>query len=158
MIIEKICVATDGSDVAVRAAQMAALLAHAGARRILAVSVAQPGPDPQAGESRALHAATAHADTVARIARAGGVACETWVKPASDPGPEIVDAAREHGCDLIVMGAHGPREADTRCLGSVARYVLESSPIPVLVLRDPREATPPEFRDAPSGEGSDPPA
>lgn len=94
MIIEKICVATDGSDVAVRAAQMAALLAHADARRILAVSVAQPGPELPAAENQALRAALAHADTVARIARASGVACETWVRRAFDPGLEIVGAAR----------------------------------------------------------------
>jgi nucleotide-binding universal stress UspA family protein len=42
MFIEKICVATGGSDLAVRAAQMAVLLARTGAGRILAFSVAQP--------------------------------------------------------------------------------------------------------------------
>jgi hypothetical protein len=47
------------------------------------------------------------------------------------------------------MGAHGSEEADTRYLGSVARYVLASSPVPVLILRDPREAMPPEYRDEP---------
>jgi nucleotide-binding universal stress UspA family protein len=149
MIIERICVATDGSDVAVRAAQMAVLLARAGARRIVAVAVARPHPSP-APES-ALPAAGAHADTVARIAHAGGVACEVSVTSAWPPGPEIVRVAQEQGCDLIVMGAHGSQEADTRYLGSVARYVLASSPIPVLVLRDPREATPPEFSDTPPG-------
>jgi nucleotide-binding universal stress UspA family protein len=161
MIIERICVATDGSDVAVRAAQMAVLLARAGARRILAVAVARPHPPmapgadavavPADAPESALQVAGAHADTVARIAHAGGVACEASVTSAWPPGPEIVRVAQEQGCDLIVMGAHGSQEADTRYLGSVARYVLASSPIPVLVLRDPREATPPEFRDAPPG-------
>ncbi|MCS0628232.1 universal stress protein [Telluria mixta] len=149
MFIEKICVASDGSDVAVRAAQIAVVLAQAGARRILAVSVAQPSSP--GGADRALQAAGAHADTVARIAHAVGVACETWVTSAWPPGPEIVRAAQEQGCDLIVMGAHGSQEADTRYLGSVARHVLACSPVPVMVLRDPREATPPEFRDVPPG-------
>ena len=149
MFIEKICVATDGSDVAVRAAQMAVVLARAGARRILAVSVAQPHP-PDAADG-ALRAANAHADTVARIAHAGGIACETWATSAWPPGPEIVRAAQEKGCDLIAMGSHGSREAGTRYLGSVARYVLACSPVPVMVLRDPREASPPDFRDIPPG-------
>ncbi|WP_371765410.1 universal stress protein [Massilia sp.] len=149
MFIEKICVATDGSDVAVRAAQMAVVLARAGARRILAVSVAQP--DPPGAADGALQAAGAHADTVARVAHAGGIACEVWVTSTWPPGPEIVRAAQEHGCDLIAMGAHGAQEADTRYLGSVARYVLACSPVPVMVLRDPREATPPDFRDMPPG-------
>lgn len=157
MIIEKICVATDGSDVAVRAAQMAVLLAHTGARRIVAVGVAQPhfslAPDMnaivglEAELARALKAARAHVDTVARIAQAGGVSCEKRIKLASAPGPDIVQIAEREGCDLIVMGAHGPNDLNRLATGSVARYVLAWSSIPVLVLRDPREASQPEFSD-----------
>ena len=78
MIIENICVATDGSDVAIRAAQMAVVLARTGAGRIVALSVAQPQFSLMPGEAsgreledamdRALKAARAHVDTVARIA------------------------------------------------------------------------------------------
>lgn len=159
MIIERILVATDGSDVAVRAAQMAVLLAHAGARRMVAVSVAQPqfslAPElasmhaMEAAVVLALKAARAHVDTVARIAKAGGVSCETLIKLASAPGPEIVGTAQEYGCDLICMGSHGPSDVERGYAGSVAQYVLARSPIPVLVLRDPREAAPPEFSDEP---------
>lgn len=159
MIIEKICVATDGSDLAMRAAQMAVLLAHTGARRIVAVSVAQPqfSLAPRLESTRelepavehALKAARAHVDTVARIAKAGGVSCETLIKLASTPGPEIVRTAEEYGCDLIFMGSHGPSALERSYAGSVAQYVLASSSIPVLVLRDPREAMPPELSDVP---------
>lgn len=157
MIIEKICVATDGSDLAVRAAQMAVVLAQTGGRRIVAVSVAQPqfSLAPASESSRelecaldhALKLARAHVDTVARIAKAGGVSCETLIKLASSPGPEIVKTAEEYGCDLIFMGSHGVSVLDRGYAGSVAQYVLASSPIPVLVLRDPREAARPEFSD-----------
>ncbi|ALK97191.1 hypothetical protein AB595_11105 [Massilia sp. WF1] len=159
MIIEKILVATDGSDVAVRAAQMAVVLAHTGARRMVAVSVAQPqfslapeassihGLEPAA--DRALKAARAHVETVARIAKSGGVSCEVLVKLASSPGPEIVQTAEDYECDLIVMGSHGPSAVERGYAGSVAQYVLARSAIPVLVLRDPRETTQPEFRDEP---------
>jgi len=157
MFIEKVCVATDGSDVAVRAAQMAVVLAHTGARRMVAVSVAQPsfslapgaevGATLQSAADHALKAARAHVDTVARIAEAGGVACEVLIKLASSPGPEIVRTAEDYGCDLIVMGSHGPSAIDRGYAGSVARYVMAASAIPVLVLRDPREAAPPAFSD-----------
>jgi len=158
MLIEKILVATDGSDLALSAARMAVLLASTGARRIVAFSVAQPhfsmpaatlaGIDAGAELRRASEAAAAHVDAVARMAARDGIACATATRIGSAPGREIVQAAREHGCDLIVMGAHGPFDANTLFTGSVAQHVLAWSSIPVLLLRDPREATRPESTDA----------
>ncbi|KQQ97147.1 universal stress protein [Massilia sp. Leaf139] len=160
MIIEKILVATDGSDLALRAAQVAVLLAGTGARRIVAFSVAQPhfslpsdtlaSVDAGAELRRATGAADAHVATVAHIAAHGGVACSTATRIGSAPGREIVKAAKEHGCDLIVMGAHGPFDANTLFTGSVAQHVLAWSSIPVLLLRDPRDAALPEFGQSPS--------
>lgn len=157
MFIEKICVATDGSDLAVRAAQLAVLLARTGGGRIVAFSAAlvrfplppdtatRTGLEPEVG--RALASARAHADTVERIAHASGVACEVVTVLAPAPGPEIVRAALDRACDLIVMGAHGPGDANPRAAGSTVQYMLAHSPLPVLVYRDPREASPPEFHD-----------
>lgn len=159
MFIEKILVATDGSDLAVRAAQIAALLAASGGRRLLAFSVAQPRMslpseaigtyDAGAELRRALDAARAHVDTVSRIARHAGLSCETLTRISSSPGLEIVRTAQEHRCDLIVMGAHGPADANPLLTGSVAQHVLGWSTVPVLVMRDPREAAPPEFAEVP---------
>ncbi len=165
MFLERVCIATDGSDLAVRAAQMGTQLARNGAGRILAVSVAQPrfavpeGADvagaglaqAQYEFGRALKAAQSHVDTVQRIARAGGVACDSATPLASSPGPEILRVAQAHCCDLIVMGTHGPNDANRLFAGSVAQYVLANSPIPVLLLRDPREAAPPDFAEEPAG-------
>ena len=159
MFLERVCIATDGSDLAVRAAQMGALLARSGAGRIVAVSVAQPSfslPDDGAVPAldavqrefeRARRAALAHVATIERIAHAGGVSCDSATPLASSPGPEIVRLAQAHGCDLIVMGTHGPNDANRLFAGSVAQYVLANSPIPVLLLRDPREAAPPDFAE-----------
>lgn len=153
MFAEKILVATDGSDLALHAAEVAALLAGAGGRRLVALSVAQPhfslaadalpAIDAQAELKRALLAAQAHAAAVAELAREDGLACEALTTISSRPGLEIVHAAEEQGCDLIVMGAHGPADANTLYTGSVAQQVLAWSPIPVLMLRDPREAARP---------------
>lgn len=141
MFFENICIATDGSDVAVRAARMAMVLARTGAGRVLAFSVAA-GTD--AGADTAQAAATAHVAKVARIAQAAGVDCDLMTVAAPSPGPEIVRAAEEQGCDLIVMGTHGVNEMNRDITGSVAQYVLVHAAVPVLVLRDPREAAPPE--------------
>lgn len=158
MFLERICIATDGSDLAIRAAQMGALLARSGAGRIVVVSVAQPhfhlpesgtaAPDTQATRAefaRARQAAQAHVDTVLEIARQAGVSCDAETPLASAPGPDIIRVAEEHACDLIVMGTHGPNDADRLFVGSVAQYVLANSSIPVLLLRDPREASQPDF-------------
>ncbi|MGX4643085.1 universal stress protein [Massilia sp. SYSU DXS3249] len=163
MFIERICVATDGSDLALRAAQLAVLLTRTGGGRIVAVSVAQPpvpvspaaggAADLEAQRERAAKAASAHVATVARVARAGGVACEEvalFATPQAGshlalPGPDIIGAAEAHRCDLIVMGAHGPHDGIRPVAGSSAQYLLARSPIPVLVYRDPREAMQPEF-------------
>jgi len=47
----------------------------------------------------------------------------------------ILDFAREHNVDLIVMGTHGRRGLSHLLLGSVAEQVLRSAPCPVLTTR-----------------------
>jgi nucleotide-binding universal stress UspA family protein len=48
----------------------------------------------------------------------------------------IVELAENYGCDAIVMGARGIDAAtDDRGLGPVALAVLESSPVPVTIVR-----------------------
>jgi nucleotide-binding universal stress UspA family protein len=47
----------------------------------------------------------------------------------------IVDEARQQGCDLIVMGTHGRKGLGRLVLGSDAMAVVQSSPVPVLLVR-----------------------
>jgi nucleotide-binding universal stress UspA family protein len=50
---------------------------------------------------------------------------------------EIIRAAQELGCDLIVMGTHGATGLAHLILGSVAEKVLHKSTVPVLAVRSP---------------------
>jgi nucleotide-binding universal stress UspA family protein len=48
----------------------------------------------------------------------------------------IVEAAKQQGADLIVMGTHGRRGASRLFLGSVASRVISTAPCPVMTVRN----------------------
>jgi len=54
-----------------------------------------------------------------------------------DPGRCIIEAAREHQADLIVMATHGRAGLSHFFLGSVAERVVRESSIPVMTVRAP---------------------
>jgi nucleotide-binding universal stress UspA family protein len=65
-----------------------------------------------------------------------------WTVGAGDAAHEIIQAAEDFSCDLIVMGCRGLTGLDRLLLGSVARNVLLHSPASVLIVREPvRERT-----------------
>ena len=79
---------------------------------------------------------------VADELRAGGVTAMTSLVVEGPAAETIVRAARELGCDLIVMGTHA-RSGLTRALaGSVAEQVARQTPgIPVLLVSPPEDET-----------------
>lgn len=52
-----------------------------------------------------------------------------------DPVEEIINAAREEGAGLVVMGTHGRKGLEHALMGSVTELVIRSSDIPVITLR-----------------------
>jgi len=54
------------------------------------------------------------------------------------PEEEIVKTAREAGADLIVMGALGRHQGLYWLIGSVAERVAQTTPVPLLLVRDPK--------------------
>jgi nucleotide-binding universal stress UspA family protein len=70
-------------------------------------------------------------------ARAAGVASEVHLEDAASARvcDVIVDQAREHRCDLIVMGTHGRRGIEHALIGSDAERVLRLAPCAVLLVR-----------------------
>ena len=47
----------------------------------------------------------------------------------------IVETAKKHDCDLIVMASHGRKGLQRLLLGSETQHVLTHAPVPVLVLK-----------------------
>jgi nucleotide-binding universal stress UspA family protein len=123
-VYERIVVAVDETDSAMRAVREAVALArHTG------------------GEVRFVHVG-AFAGGDEALARAEGIATRAGVKMttarvAADDGvgPTIVREAQRWTADLIVVGTHG-REGVTRLLlGSVAESVARAAEVPVLLVR-----------------------
>src|SRR5262245_12525036 len=54
-----------------------------------------------------------------------------------DPATEIVQAAAETGCDVIVLGTHGRTGLGRLLLGSVAEQVMRKAPCPVVTVKTP---------------------
>jgi nucleotide-binding universal stress UspA family protein len=76
------------------------------------------------------HLAAARQDAEA----AGGVRVETRQLQGL-PASEIVDYAKTHGFDLIVMGTHGRTGLQHALIGSIAEKVVRRASCPVLTVR-----------------------
>jgi nucleotide-binding universal stress UspA family protein len=147
-MFKTILVPTDGSELSGKAIQGAIELAKLSGGRIIAVSVAEPYPyqytalepggDPPAQnlyeKQMQAHART-HVDEVADAAKKAGVPCETHVPLSFSLYDEIIKAAAEYHCDVILMASHGRKGLNKLFLGSETQKVLAHSTIPVMVYR-----------------------
>jgi nucleotide-binding universal stress UspA family protein len=66
-----------------------------------------------------------------------GPPTKATVLTSGSPAYAIVDYAREHGIDLIVMGTHGRGALAHLMMGSVAERVVRLASCPVLTVRHP---------------------
>jgi nucleotide-binding universal stress UspA family protein len=67
--------------------------------------------------------------------------------PRGHPPEEILNAADEEGCDVIVLGTHGKGFLAHAFLGSVSNAVLHRTRKPVLIVPLPSEKTAVEWDD-----------
>ena len=146
----KILLAIDGSECAENAADavIAQFTRHETEVRVfhadewprdlpLELSFAE-GPDAAslvlaAHERRVREMEAIIARTAERL-RAAGFQTSTIMR-AGDARTTIVDAAREWGANLIVLGSHGRRGVDRLLLGSVSENVVHRAPCSVEVVR-----------------------
>jgi nucleotide-binding universal stress UspA family protein len=141
-------VPTDGSELSQQAVDQAIGLAKALGAKLTLLHAQPPVPLPILGMGDAIDPVTV--DAMVRAARQGAerVMAEALahVRTAGlEPGQQAVEhasphaaitqAARELGCDLIVMASHGRRGLEGLLLGSETQKVLATSPCPVLVVR-----------------------
>jgi nucleotide-binding universal stress UspA family protein len=73
-----------------------------------------------------------NAEAVAARLQAQGVKATTRALPDGD-GAALATAAREAGCDLVVMGGYGHSRVREMILGGVTRHILTSATVPVLM-------------------------
>lgn len=66
---------------------------------------------------------------VESAARSAGVPCASLIARSNQPYEAILQAARERGCDLIVMASHGRHGITGMLLGSETQKVLVHSAI-----------------------------
>jgi nucleotide-binding universal stress UspA family protein len=79
-------------------------------------------------------AASARLGTLLELFRARLPGARRVVRVGS-PWEQILEAAREIGADLVVVGTHGRRGVSHVIMGSVAERVVRLSHLPVLTVR-----------------------
>jgi nucleotide-binding universal stress UspA family protein len=141
-MFSSIVVGTDGSDTAEIALRRAVELASLAGAKLHVVSAYEPSPARVGGNQPVAEAAEwsvgsdFKVDAVLQRARdtasGGGVEVEVH-SPKGDAADALLDAAKEHGADLIVLGSRGMRGA-RRVLGSVPNKVSHHAPCDILIV------------------------
>lgn len=96
-----------------------------------------PGVDPTEAQVKVVGEAERYlAAVAARLQRKGiqNIQTSVWYGP---PAGSIVEAARYHHVDLIVMSTHGRSGLGRLILGSVAQSVIHGTSVPILLIRRP---------------------
>ena len=86
-------------------------------------------------EGQALAQAEAALGFIKNAAQEEGMVCDTARSTSDRPYEAILEAARDHGCDLIVMASHGRRGIEGLLMGSETQKVLTHGKISVLIDR-----------------------
>jgi nucleotide-binding universal stress UspA family protein len=144
-VYKNILIPTDGSELARKAIPAGVALAKATGAKVTAITVTVPFRlfmDPyvltdtaDTYNKRTAVVAEKHLGRIKDAAAAAGVSCDLIHAKHEQPYQAILDAAKKHGCDLIVMASHGRRGIAALVLGSETVKVLTHGTIPVLVCR-----------------------
>ena len=132
MIIRDVLFATDFSDASRLAGETAAEFARRFGARLHVLHVVPPVTDPTPTPA-ALHAVAVELEK--------GLSIVTAIA-SGRVARQIVDYARRHAIDLIVLGTHGRTGVSHALLGSVAEAVTRRAPCRVLTVPAALPATP----------------
>jgi nucleotide-binding universal stress UspA family protein len=137
-MFDTIVIAIDGSECADRTVPVAAGLAAEFGSEIVVVHVAERiAAWTLAVEAETSQEATDLADNAVRAIKDRGVSARPDVRSGirGQVAHTIVDAAKDAGADLIVMGSRGLGDLSGLLLGSVTHRVLHLAQVPVLVVK-----------------------
>ena len=137
---------TDGSDLSKRAVKHGIALAKAVGAKVTGLTVMPPfhvfaidtemlTDTSKSYETRIKKVAAKYLAPVKDAAGQAEVECEILEVENEHPYRAIIDAAKNRGCDAIVMASHGRRGLSAVVLGSETVKVLTHSSIPVVVYR-----------------------
>jgi nucleotide-binding universal stress UspA family protein len=140
-MFERILLAVDGSEHALRAARVAAALAHAMKSEQLRIVVCFEAIPSYLGEPN-LQKAIAQRVLVANeilqkaVDAVGDVPVEVHTELIEgDPAEAIIEVAKTRESDVIVMGSRGLGRLKGMVLGSTGQKVVSHAPCPVLIVR-----------------------
>ena len=128
----KILVGYDGSDQAKKALKLAEEHAKAFAAEVIHVLHSKVTDLPEKQHKLDEQ----DMDDVRNALQDAGCVCETHLLIRSmDPGPHLVEFAREHGIDEIVIGVKQRSKVGKLIMGSTAQHVILEAPCPVLSVK-----------------------
>lgn len=139
-MFERILLAVDGSDHALRAANIAAELARSMKAELRIVVVYDPIP-PYLGEPNLQHAIDARLKEAQAILdkaveAAGELPGEIRTGMIEgNPAEAIIEVAQTRECDLIVMGSRGLGRLAGLLLGGTTQKIVSHAPCPVLIVK-----------------------
>lgn len=144
----KFLIPVDGSPLSLEAVRHVLRLAHGGLNvELLLANVQEPASlyemvvahDPavldEVSEGAGLHVLA----PAVSLAEASGLPFQTLVA-RGDPAHTLIELVESHGCDGVIMGAHGKGMVRQALLGSVTLDMVHAAPVPVTLVK-PSEAT-----------------
>lgn len=141
-MFQRIMLAWDGSEVSLRAFDVAIDVTRRYEAELIAVSIAYSPGHAETAADRAESADAAHRyleatfDEVRDRAERAGVAVVHEIIEGETPVRAMLDYVHRHGMDLIVCGHHHERRAGRLLLTGISSDLVAGAPVPVLVVSD----------------------
>jgi len=139
-MFQRILIAWDGSEVALRAFDVAIDITRRYQAELVAVSIAYSPAHAETDADREESADAAHRylqETFHEVkdrAERVGIDVEHQIIAGEHPARTLLDYAHEHGFDLIVCGHHHSRRAGRLLLQGVTLDLVSAAATPVLVV------------------------
>jgi nucleotide-binding universal stress UspA family protein len=143
---KNLLIATDGSELSLKAVEQGLALAKALNAKATAVTVTEPWTAMASGDFAMSFPVEEYEQSVeasaqkilagaSEVAKKVGAPCNMLHVKDHFPAEGIIETADKLGCDLIVMSSHGRRGITRLLMGSQANNVLTHSKMPVLICR-----------------------